>query len=306
MKPICLLLLLFFCGPTSAQKISGFYTGTLYNDSSKLVQQYELALSEYRGKITGYSYVTFVSNDTFYYGIRKVKAQIDGDNLVVEDDKFLAHNFPESPAKGVKRLFVIPINRQDSLIDLNGTWQTNRTKQYYSIPGKVELSRSTDSAKSALFTHLREMDEMRTPAQATNQKPKTNSTKPPAASKELKPAEIIPVDKRIKKELAIFEVTGDSLQLSFYDNGVIDGDSVSVYINGEKIIDAARLTAIAIRKNIVVQQDAFEIVLVAENLGSIPPNTGLLMIRDGDKIYQLHFAADLKTNASIRIIRKRK
>ncbi|MGZ8544421.1 MAG: hypothetical protein ACXWV0_03950, partial [Flavisolibacter sp.] len=48
-----------------------------------------------------------------------------------------------------------------------------------------------------------------------------------------------------------------------------------------------------------------EILLVAENLGSIPPNTGLMTITDGDKIYQVNFSADMKTNASIIIRRKR-
>src|SRR5688572_3552353 len=105
MKPIILSILFFICISTSAQTVSGFYSGTLYNDTTKLIQQYELAISEYRGKITGYSYVTFVSNDTFYYGIRKVTGHIEDNKLIVQDDKFIANNFPEAPAKGVKRMF---------------------------------------------------------------------------------------------------------------------------------------------------------------------------------------------------------
>ena len=96
MKPIILCILFITCLNASAQTVSGFYSGTLYNDTTKLIQQYELALSEYRGKITGYSYVTFVINDTFYYGIRRVTGHIEDNKLIVKDDKFIANNFPEA------------------------------------------------------------------------------------------------------------------------------------------------------------------------------------------------------------------
>jgi hypothetical protein len=310
MKPFILACLLFSSATLSAQKISGFYTGSLFNDTTKLVQQYQLALSEYRGKITGYSYVTFVSNDTFYYGIRKVLARIDGDNLIVADDKFIAHNFPEAPAQGVKRLFVIPLNQQDSVISLSGRWETNRTKKYYSIPGTVEMGRSSDSAGSALFMHLREL-ELQNAAAAPSKKP----SKPAATKKDITVKtkaeapgiEKIPFDQRAVNLMKTLEVSSDSLYLSFYDNGIIDGDSISVFVNGLRILDNEKLTATALRKAISITGiEQTEIILVAENLGTIPPNTGLLIIRDGENSYQLHFSADLKTNASIIIKRKRK
>ena len=47
------------------------------------------------------------------------------------------------------------------------------------------------------------------------------------------------------------------------------------------------------------------LTLVAENLGSIPPNTGLLIIQDGSQRYQIRFSADMQTNASV-IIKKNK
>lgn len=165
MKNWMLLFILILSFTTSAQKVTGYYTGTLVNDSNKMVQRYELALSEYRGKITGYSYVTFVANDTFYYGIRRVTGRIQDNNLIVQDDDFIANNFPEAPAKGVKRLFIFPITA-DSMVSMSGKWQTNRTKKYYSIPGNAELNRSGDSTNSALFRHLKEMELLNTVAAA--------------------------------------------------------------------------------------------------------------------------------------------
>ena len=92
-----------------------------------------------------------------------------------------------------------------------------------------------------------------------------------------------------------------------YDNGIVDGDTVSVYMNGENIISRQRLKEVATKKTIYISpnMDSVELVLFADNLGSIPPNTGLLTVRDGDDVYQVRFSADLQTNASIILRRKK-
>jgi hypothetical protein len=46
--------------------------------------------------------------------------------------------------------------------------------------------------------------------------------------------------------------------------------------------------------------------MYAENLGSIPPNTGLLVVRDGEAVYDVRFRADLQSNAAIILRRKRR
>ena len=43
-----------------------------------------------------------------------------------------------------------------------------------------------------------------------------------------------------------------------------------------------------------------ELVLYAENLGSIPPNTALMIITDGTNRYEVRLSSDLKNNASVR------
>jgi hypothetical protein len=290
-----------------------------------MTQRYELALNEYRGKITGYSYVTFVAKDTFYWGIRKVKAKIVGDSLLVEDDKIVANNFPEPPARKVGRIITIPLNGQDSVVTLSGTWKTNQTKRYYSVPGSIDLDRSSDSAASPLIRHLKELkiisDPVYTTAAETKVKVKEDKVKikkeetkePVQKTKTSISSDVatlpvkIPFDQRNKKQQQTVEVESDSLVLAFYDNGVVDGDTVSVYLNKENIISNAKLKTVATKKTVYISDAGeVELLLVAENLGSIPPNTGLLTITDGDRIYQVNFSADMKTNASIIIRRKKK
>lgn len=101
--------------------------------------------------------------------------------------------------------------------------------------------------------------------------------------------------------------SSDSLQISLYDNGEVDGDTVSVLMNGKIIMAKEGLSTRAVKKTIYVNPitDSVELVMYAENLGSIPPNTGLLVVHDGKSIYEIRFSGDLKKNAAI-ILKRRK
>lgn len=101
---------------------------------------------------------------------------------------------------------------------------------------------------------------------------------------------------------AIYE---DSITLSIYDNGEIDGDTVSVFLNDVRVVEKIGLSAQAFKINIPVEKNKVnKIELFAENLGKIPPNTGLLVIYSGDKRYQIFFSATLEKNAVIYLERK--
>ena len=100
----------------------------------------------------------------------------------------------------------------------------------------------------------------------------------------------------------------DSLTLVLYDNGIVDGDTVSVVLNDEVIIPKQGLAEQAYRKVINVPPDlgdSLQLVIYAENLGSIPPNSGLLIILDGSDRYEVGFEGDLKKSAAVRLRRKR-
>jgi len=103
-------------------------------------------------------------------------------------------------------------------------------------------------------------------------------------------------------------IKSDSLLLSLYDNGEIDGDTVSVLVNGKIILSKQGLTTNAIKKTIYFTPDlgdSLQVIMYAENLGKIPPNTGLLILQDGDDRYEIRFAGDLQKNSAIILKRKK-
>ena len=315
MKNFFSLFFLFLSIAGSAQTVSGLYSGKLLNDSTKKEQNYELALSEYRDKITGYSYTTFVVNDTFYYSVKRVHATKNGATLIVEDDKMLVNNFPESPAKGVKQINTIPLIEKDTVRSVNGKWETTQTKKYYVLHGAVDMRRDEDSTHSALIAHLKELKIIASPstkAAPESVKIKAEKDKVKKEPSKQKSTAIVPeknfsYDQRKQQIIQTLNIESDSLVLSFYDNGVVDGDVISVYVNDQNVLSNVRLTEAAAKKTINIKaisgQD-ITLTLVAENLGTLPPNTGLVIVQDGDKKYQINFSANLQTNAAIVLHKK--
>ena len=79
-----------------------------------------------------------------------------------------------------------------------------------------------------------------------------------------------PREKIFTKEIP---VSGDSIELDFYDNAEIDGDSISLFLNGKLIFEHVRLTEKAYKVKIPLSdlQENNELIMVAENLVSYSP-----------------------------------
>ncbi len=104
-------------------------------------------------------------------------------------------------------------------------------------------------------------------------------------------------------------IESDSLQFTLYDNGEVDGDTVSVALNGNTIVSRQGLNTTAFTKTVYMTPDlgdSIQLVMYAENLGSLAPNTGLLVLLYDNKRQEIRFSGDLNKNAAITLRRKRK
>lgn len=110
------------------------------------------------------------------------------------------------------------------------------------------------------------------------------------------------------REVPEIIVDTGTLRLDFYDNAEIDGDSITVLVNKNIVISHQRLTAKPITTYITIDLNhAFqEIEMVAENLGTIPPNTAMLIITAGEKKYQLFLTSTQSKSAMVRFVYERK
>ncbi len=112
--------------------------------------------------------------------------------------------------------------------------------------------------------------------------------------------------KREKIVTHVLEVESDTLNIEVYDNGEIDGDIISVFFNKQLILSNQKLTHKSIRITLPLDftKPFNEVSMFAENLGLIPPNTALMIIRDGKNKYEVKITSNLEKTATIRIDRK--
>ncbi|GAA4752568.1 hypothetical protein [Flavisolibacter ginsenosidimutans] len=106
-----------------------------------------------------------------------------------------------------------------------------------------------------------------------------------------------------KNELTrLITVSNSEIDISLYDNGTIDNDTVSIYLDGRLILSNKRLSNVPIKYKLQLDESSPEhtLVMVAENMGDIPPNTSLMIIQDGDKRYQVSIVSTEQKNAMVR------
>jgi hypothetical protein len=115
------------------------------------------------------------------------------------------------------------------------------------------------------------------------------------------------VSRKNKLQMVIPMAEGASIELRFYDNAAIDGDSIAIFLNGRLLREHILLGGEpqTIKLSSADLQDDNELVLVAENLGSIPPNTSYLVAVVGKKQYEARLFADEGTSALVRFVKEK-
>jgi len=118
------------------------------------------------------------------------------------------------------------------------------------------------------------------------------------------PTIVVPTTTRSRENELVKTVTVNNQQISvrLYDNGEVDGDTISVYLDGKPIVSNKGLSTQPITLNLELDQDNPDhvLVMVAENMGRIPPNTSLMIIQDGDRRFQVSISSTEQKNAMVR------
>lgn len=119
-----------------------------------------------------------------------------------------------------------------------------------------------------------------------------------------KPVLTVPTITRARTNELIQTLTVQSaeVQIKLYDNGEIDDDTISVYLDNKLLLASKRLSAAPISLSLKMNNDGEEhvLVMVAENMGRIPPNTSLMIVYDGEKRYEVRVTSTEQKNAMIR------
>jgi len=120
----------------------------------------------------------------------------------------------------------------------------------------------------------------------------------------VKPTVITPaiLKTRENKLAQSFVLHNPDVIVKLYDNGEIDDDTISVFLNKKLVLSSKRLTASPLVLKFKMDEDNSdqELTMVAENLGRIPPNTSLMIVESGEQRYEVRITSNEQKNAVVK------
>ncbi|MDP4284138.1 MAG: hypothetical protein Q8891_06920 [Bacteroidota bacterium] len=299
---------------------------------------YVLELNTNGSRVSGYSYTYFTEGAKKYYTICRLSGSLNREtnDLVVTEVERTKFNTPPGFVNCFQTHHLHYEKDSADLEVLRGTWEPAPNQGVGCGNGITVLSRrilsslplgiSSPNHKNITKSHPRETEHKNPVAVAPKRSapaiaPKAVETKPgieknqisleePPIQKntipEIKNSNILSVNSpkfepRRKNIIKTITIEQPTFHLDFYDNGEIDGDSISVFYNGKVVLSHKRLSDKPISLTLTLDKDAKEniVTMYADNLGTLPPNTALMVVTDGNKRYEVRIESDLGKSGSV-------
>lgn len=152
------------------------------------------------------------------------------------------------------------------------------------LPPKVAQQSVKDN-----YNEKKNIDKSALPAESGKAKNMSDNTKEKLA-------------KRTYQVIKVIEVSQPNIKVDIYDNGQVDGDVVSIYLNEKQLVSSKMLTAkpITLEINVDNQEEIYDLIMYAESLGSIPPNTALMIVTTPTQRYEINISSNEQTSGAIR------
>lgn len=284
-KRYLLPIFLFLFTTANAQDISGKWYGRITQLPGAYSELYELELDlkQDRNRISGESFTTIKNSLYFQVGLSG-SWKADSIHLQESFQTVRQEVLPSGWLMCIKNIRVTIIRVGDKEF-LEGRWSGIARDLEACLPGRIIMARSKEDLTFYLANHHITIPQV-TPARRSIQPLQDFST--PFLNTEARKVTEIAVSNRI-------------LQLRVRDYRKIDNDTISVYLNRQALIRNLRIA----RKMITVDfklepgMELNELILYAENLGRIPPNTSQLVLVDGEKTHRIMIESDKQTSAAI-------
>ena len=334
-----------FIGVANAQNFSGQWKGEFYDKSSKFVGwggekcDYVLEL-ECSGKIVkGFSYTYFTDEGKRYYTICRLEGFLDKKKKYIEiiELERTKTNVPVE-LNNCFQIHRLQYAKQDKNEVLQGTWIPAPNQQgtcgfgnttlvrralinsypgYRAVnsrsPGKINKTQAQAAPPKPKVLVTSVAKQKPAPQKTASLKPNRDSlvalekTDDPIIKNDIKITSPRPVyEKRNSNVLKTIELESATVKIDLYDNGEVDGDTISLFLNDKLLMPGKRLSTKPITLYLTTEElkEVNELVMYADNLGSIPPNTALMIVTNGRHRYEVRITSDLQKSGAIRFIKK--
>ena len=179
---------------------------------------------------------------------------------------------------------------------LNSTTKSNATQASASQTPSIQTATIQTAAAptNAVANPLPE----NTKAAAINETSASPNTSATKSSGQILPWVLVGRENKLVKQVI---VNSPSISIDLYDNGTIDNDTIMIFDNKVLLLENKRLSYKATHFDVSFNKDnnRHEIIIVAHNLGTVPPNTALMVVKDGTSRQEIYITSTLNVNAMI-------
>jgi hypothetical protein len=262
-----------------AEDLNGIWKGVLTQGPGGCYPRYflELQINFANDRISGKAY-------DYYDKAHFVKMSFTGrynpqtHRLVLIENRILQADIPTDCLPCIKT-YDLNYSKNGDQEELNGAWKgVYSDKRLICPPGQIQLKRSLSSD----FPVDIDQNDTLTALQETLQ---------------LKPRE-----KTLVKTVTLHS---PDVKIELYDDAVIDGDTVTVLINNRLLLYRQMLTDRPLTLHVnAFPGTEYELVMYADNLGEIPPNTALMMVTAGSEKIEVYLSSSEQNSATVRFIYK--
>lgn len=99
----------------------------------------------------------------------------------------------------------------------------------------------------------------------------------------------------------VLEVSSPNIRIKIWDNGTVDGDIATLYLNGKRILNQHRVSKRRIGIPVTLSQTNNFLVLHADDLGDIRPNTVAVSVDDGEREQVIIVSSNLDESGAVMI-----
>lgn len=107
--------------------------------------------------------------------------------------------------------------------------------------------------------------------------------------------------RRKVKVQRILQVHNENLRIKVWDNGVVDGDIVTLFLNGERLLHNYRVTKHKRGILVKLKEEYNFLILHAESIGDITPNTVAVSVDDGVKEQVIILSSNLRESGAVLV-----
>jgi hypothetical protein len=202
-----------------------------------------------------------------------------------------------TPAKktAIAKKELIQTNQTNTSKLTNSTTKSNAKKvSSIQTPSIETTSIQTAAAPTSAVNALQE----NTKAAAVNETSASPNTSATKSSGQILPWVLVGRENKLVKQVI---VNSPSISIDLYDNGTIDNDTIMIFDNKVLLLENKRLSYKATHFDVNFNKDnnRHEIIIVAHNLGTVPPNTALMVLKDGTSRQEIYITSTLSVNAMV-------